>query len=396
VDRVKEFHEHFPALSRSRKRRRHARSFALAFEAFVIQLLAGLRLVRLTEDGPAARRLLDEPIPEHGIPPRRFELLRWNALHVAASPKLAAGDAYLATLRSELGPTPALDLRIAEARALLRLRDIPKNGLAILRARAFDAWFPLQKGVAHWMGETKFRRRAAPLVSRSDLRDLEPELRPGDILLQRRNWNLSNVGLPGFWPHAALYVGPPSRLRAFLGGAESGIRKRHPAAWRRYLQAHDDGRPRSVIEALAGGVVFNSLERSAGADYLAVLRPRLPPAETATAVERAFGYLGRPYDFDFDFLTDAELVCSELIYKCYQPGPGARGVPFKLSRAAGRQVLPPNDMAAQFDAWRTGPESPLEFTAFLDGREKRGDCVRRDEQAFRSSHRRPKWDFLQE
>ncbi len=113
-------------------------------------------------------------------------------------------------------------------------------------------------------------------------------------------------------------------------------------------------------------------------------------------MERAFGYLGRPYDFDFDFLTDAELVCSELVYKCYQPGPERRGVPFRLVLAAGRQVLPPNDMAAQFDAWRDGPDSPLEFVAFLDGREKKGDCVSRDETAFRASHRRPKWDFLQE
>jgi len=396
VDRIKKFHEHFPALSRSRDTRRHARSFALAFEAFTLQFLAGLRLVRLTEDGPAARKLLDEPIPEHGIPPRRFHLLRWNVLHVVEAPKLAAGEAYLASLRESIGPTPRLDLRIAEARALLRFRDIAKNGLAILRSKVFDAWFPLQKGVAHWMGETKFRRRPAPLVGRTDLRDLEPDLRPGDILIERRNWNLSNVGLPGFWPHAALYVGPPPRLRTFLGGGESGIRKRHPAAWRRYLEAHDDGRPRAVIEAMGPGVVFNSLERSAGADYVGVLRPRLPVSEIATAVDRAFGYLGRPYDFDFDFLTDAELVCSELVYKCYQPGSEGRGVPFQLSRAAGRQVLPPNDMAAQFDRWRGEPEPPLEFVAFLDGREKRGDCVRRDEEAFRASHRRPKWDFLQE
>jgi hypothetical protein len=394
VDRVKKFHEHFPAVSRTRGR--HARSFALAYGAFTIQFLAGLRLVRLTEEGTAARRLLDEPIPEHGIPPRRFDLLRWNVLHVAEAPKLAAGEAYLASLRDSIGPTPALDARIAEARALLRFSDIAKNGAAILRSKVFDAWFPLQKGVAHWMGETKFRRRAAPLVGRPDLKDLEPELRPGDILLERRNWNLSNVGLPGFWPHAALYVGSPSRLRTFLGGSESEIRRRHPSAWRRYLEEHDDGRPRAVIEAMAPGVVFNSLESSAGADYLGVLRPRLPASEIATAVDRAFGYLGRPYDFDFDFLTDAELVCSELVYKCYQPGGGARGVPFKLSRAAGREVLPPNDMAAQFDRWRHESESPLEFVAFLDGREKKGDCVRRDEAAFRASHRRPKWDFLQE
>jgi len=362
VDRVKKFHEHFSAVSPGRQTRRHARSFVLAYGAFTIQLVTGLKLVRLTENGPAARRLLDEQIPEHGIPARRFDLLRWNVLHVAAASKLAAGEAYLDALRGEIGRTRALDFRIAEARALLRFSDIAKNGLAILKSKVFDAWFPLQKGVAHWMGETKFRKRPAPLIGRSDVRALQAELKPGDILLERRNWNLSNVGLPGFWPHAALYIGGP----------------------------------REVLEALGTGVGYNSLEKSAGADYVAVLRPRLPAAEIDTAIRRAIGYVGRPYDFDFDFLTDAELVCSELVYKCYQPGRQGRGVPFRLLQAAGRPVLPPNDMAAQFDAWRNEADPPREFVACLDGREKKGDCVRRDEEAFRASHRRPKWDFLQE
>jgi hypothetical protein len=374
IDRVKKFHEHFPAFSRTRDRDRHARSFALAFRAFALQLATGLRLVRLTEDGPAARRLLDEGS-------RQFALLRWNVLHVAAATKLAAGELYLATLRDTLGRDPALDASVAEAKALLRKRDIVKNGLAILRRKAFDAWFPMQKGVAHWMGETKFKRRPAPLVGKADLKALSALLRPGDILVERRNWNLSNVGLPGFWPHAALYVGTP---------AQSG--KRHPG----HETVHEDGNPRVIIEALGIGVGFNSLEKSAGADYVGVLRPRLSDAEIATAIGRAIGYVGRPYDFDFDFLTDAELVCSELVYKCYQPGGSSRGVPFALSTAAGRQVLPPNDMVRQFDAWRSGPDSPLEFVAFLDGREKKGDCVSRDEAAFRASHRRPKWDFLQD
>lgn len=59
---------------------------------------------------------------------------------------------------------------------------------------------------------------------------------------------------------------------------------------------------------MSEGVVFTSLEHSAPADALAVLRPRLPARGKAAALVRAFGYAGRPYDYDFDFQTDAALV----------------------------------------------------------------------------------------
>ena len=73
---------------------------------------------------------------------------------------------------------------------------------------------------------------------------------------------------------------------------------------------------------------------------MAALRPRLPAVEKAAAILRAFGHARRPYDFNFDFRTDATLVCSELIYKVYEPGPAVRAFACRWSRSSAGRFFP--------------------------------------------------------
>lgn len=150
------------------------------------------------------------------------------------------------------------------------------------------------------------------------------------------------------------------------------IRQRHPDAWALYNTLDEEGYPRRVIEAIAEGVSLTSLEHSAAAVSLAVLRPNLLKVEKAKAVLHAFGYQGRPYDYEFDFLTDAALVCSELAYKCYEPGEGSRGLDMPLDQVAGRTITPPNALAERYDAEQGTPGQQTELVLFLDGYERGG------------------------
>jgi hypothetical protein len=146
-----------------------------------------------------------------------------------------------------------------------------------------------------------------------------------------------------------------------------------------------------VLEAISEGVVFTTLEHSAAADSIVALRPRRDPVEKAQALLRAFRYMGRPYDFNFDFQTDSALVCTELVYKAYEPAPGFKGVRWKLEEVVGRTAIPANSMARQFDE---DPDGPLEMVLFLDGQERRGLAVESSVAEFRRSWRRPKWHVL--
>ena len=104
-----------------------------------------------------------------------------------------------------------------------------------------------------------------------------------------------------------------------------------------------------VIEAVRPGVVPTAIHKSGAADYLAVLRPRLKKQDKLKALLKAFEFYGHPYDYSFDFITDSELVCSELIYKAYEPADEKEGIAFELVETAGRLMLPPNRIAMKFD-----------------------------------------------
>jgi hypothetical protein len=406
-------------------RPRHVRVFLLAYASYLAKVSYGLDFVALTIGNDLYEKKLDDAAPEHGIPAGMYATLKWNAIHVNRLTGVHAGYAYYSMLKSTFekeGLTAApqtawlldyIDRHYARIKRELDERGVEyfaSNGADIVRDSAMAAWFPVQMGVSQWMGSTRVMRGHKYFITHEQLAEMDRHLRPGDIILERRNWYLSNVGLPGFWPHAELYIGSPDELAAFFDdeavtahyrargdftGFVDYLEKTYPAEMAGFRRNGPDGFEHQIIEAVAEGVKFSTLEEAASADYIGVMRPKLGKLDIALAVEQAFGFLGRAYDFDFDFLTDSTLVCSEVIYKAYLPGKGKRGIGFELSEVAGRKVLSPNSIARKLDEEYGTEAAELEFVYFLEGSEEEGIAHVRGEGAMRSSHRRPKWDVAQ-
>jgi hypothetical protein len=400
---------------------RCARHFALGFAAYLNELTLGLSFVRQTQGRAQFEILLDEGSDRHGIPPGAFARLKDAVLDTAHLARVFAARQYhdhvaqphyqelTATHPATVALLDLIETRYAAASAHLGLEStlwVVANALDVLRDGAHRAILPVQAQVCAWLGDTRVRGRP-PLISAAQVEQARRQCRPGDLLLQRRNWYLSNLGLPGFWPHLALWLGSPGELadeldgdpevRAYCGGSLSArLEQLHPRAWSAYRSLDEAGHHRRVIEAVSEGVVFASAEHSLAADYAAALRPRLPKVEIARAVERAFEYAGLPYDFDFDCYSDRSVVCSELVYKAYEPRRDARGLRLELRRLAGRMTLPPNDLVAQLDRVWGSERQALDLVWFLDGRERTGAAEWADEASFRASHRRPKWDIAQD
>jgi hypothetical protein len=423
LDQLARFHLDFWHVNAVTQRERHARHFALFFATYVEKLAVGLTLIDRTINKPQFEKLFDEGNQGLGIAPGAYAKLKWNVVHVEDASTTLAAHQWLKTLNGPLEAlqkkdpqtwgfvTNRIDDRYELVKANLTLKSVKLfggNTVDLGKDTAKSVWFPVQAEAAEVMGDTRVYRKNIALISEEQALEAAKRSEPGDILVERRNWYLSNVGLPGFWPHAALFLGTKDDLAAYFdadaevtkafGGKPftKHLEEKHPKPWAEYASLDHEGHVNRVLEAMSEGVVFTSAEHSiATADYVAAVRPMRSKVDKAQAIDRAFGYAGRPYDFDFDFYTDESLVCSELVYKAYEPRSECQGVLFPLEKVVGRMTLGPNTMVRQFDTEYGTDKQQMAFAWFLDGHERAKNATFEPVEVFRASHRRPKWDVVQ-
>ncbi|HIG80544.1 MAG TPA: hypothetical protein EYQ62_02625, partial [Verrucomicrobiales bacterium] len=381
------------------------RCFLTGYGAAAVALEAGREFVAKYRDNDHARAKLNEGEPGW-LKPGQFEIVYHSVTDRHHLKLFATYGAHFEkhSERWDREGLPGTDVTWLAGRIQLGKDAVTDTDLDPVRA-----WFsrigrqleqdvnrPLyeaQKMMATFMGDTRIVRRdpfiSERLIQRT-LKDSKTKLQPGDIILERRNWYLSNAFLPGFWPHCALYVGTPEELEA-IGIKYSELDAEARAAHQRPEHRH----PRVIIEAMSEGVVFTSAEHSMHADYVVVLRPIFEPdqapedraAAIREVVHRAFGYHGRAYDFGFDFTDESKLVCSELLYYSF-----GELLEFKLESVLGKNVVTPNGIMDKFVNER-GEAAQLEFIFFLDTRlDKHGKRIVyfADEEDCRESATRPK------
>jgi hypothetical protein len=395
IDALRSYHQHYYRL----KGEEEQGAFLVGYAGFLAEYRFTLEFIDRVENDLNLDQLLNEPVPEVGLPKGTYSQLKFRFLNIRRATEFAArGVVYLA---GGGGKSPKLRETIDEDREHIRKMGrgqaeslTAKNALKIVEDVSFSAYFPIQAGVSDWMGDTKVKRRGVSLVSAEQIRKLTSRLEPGDIILARHEWYLSNIGLPGFWPHGILYIGTPEERRAYFGDeAETLLQSQEPAAYAASAKPLHGATTR-VIEAISEGVVFNSMEHAADADSIVALRPGLSKREKAAAIRRAFHYAGRPYDFNFDFRTDSAIVCTQLVYKSYEPATNNTGLRFPMIEMLGRPVLPANLIARQFHEQYGTPAQQLDFVAFIDGYEREKRAVESTLEAFRGSWRRPKWHVI--
>jgi hypothetical protein len=390
-------------------------AFRTAYASFLLQYRYCLDFIGLADRDGCLHTILNEHDSRLGLPQGTYSQLKYRFLNVGRGSEFIR----LHTIYQYYRPDPEDNLTPGieeDTRELFKAGAGKgpfltfKNAFNIVKSAGVTAWFPLQKGVSQWMGDTKVFRPHKVLIKEQQIDQILPLLEPGDIILERREWYLSNIGLPGFWTHAALFMGTPETRKRYFD--ESGIKellkkigeynanleglleKRYPSEYKLSNRLQNDGNKPRIVEAVSEGVVFTTAQHSMTADSVAVLRPRLSKAVKAQAIIKAFHYSGRPYDFNFDFLTDSELVCTELVYKCYEGTDKTHGLHLPLKSMLGRQLISANDIAALYAEEHKSGSQQFDFVCFLDGQEILGKAVRGTEEDFLKSSERPKWHVV--
>jgi uncharacterized protein YycO len=177
------------------------------------------------------------------------------------------------------------------------------------------------------------------------------QLQPGDILLEKTPFALTDKSIPGHFGHAAIYTGSIEQLEAIRAFELPIIQKNREAI----ATGH------TVVEALRSGVQLDTLQDFMNIDDVAILRLKNATREQQQqSVSLALANLGKKYDFNFDVNTTDTIVCSELVYIAYPE------VDFVTKNVLGSFTVSPDDIAQRAGS---SEADPLEVVFFAhDGR----------------------------
>ncbi|RYD64928.1 MAG: hypothetical protein EOP83_08570 [Verrucomicrobiaceae bacterium] len=322
-------------------------AFAVAFAAACLLLRQARGLATVVGKHPLLAKKLDEPSTVHGIPRKTFTyLFRATTDPVRLILFREAATFYvkhrskIAQLASDPDLAPAIILLEGEDEWIeRRKRDILRRRLAygwhsFLR-RHRSAWAQSLFGVFEWSGRAISELRQPGVKPSGAPKRVTPELRekilrlakPGDVFVTRHDDAMSNLFLPGHWPHVAFFIGSESQRTALGLDTPDG--------------AAD---PVVFLEAKKDGVRFRPATDTLEVDAFVVLRPPLAGMELAESLARGMRHVGKPYDFAFDFRNSDRLACTGLIYRVYH---GAGELAFSLVETGGRLCLPAEELISQ-------------------------------------------------
>ncbi|MGB0774384.1 MAG: YiiX/YebB-like N1pC/P60 family cysteine hydrolase [Akkermansiaceae bacterium] len=326
------------------------RAFVAGFAAAAMLVRSATFIVDLAAARPVVWKKLDEAEPRYGIPAKCFTLLYKRIGSARTMWRFHEAMMFYEVHRDDvlaLGDDPVVGdlvrvLQEEEGFLQYRKRDYLKRKwgyrLHSFKRRHVSGYKKVMFHLLKMSGSAVAEMRqpfvkpmgAGKRVTAEVINALLPMLRAGDVFITRHDDALSNLFLPGFWPHAALYIGTDEE------------RKGAGVVW-----SKSDGRclkPFHFLEAKKDGVLFRSIHETLQVDAFMVLRPTLELPHIGEVLSRALTHEGKLYDFLFDFRKADRLACTEVVYRSFH---GIGSMQFELRKHTGRPCISAEDLIEQ-------------------------------------------------
>ena len=274
--------------------------------------------------------------------------------------------------------------------ALINFGELKKNKNEIKQKSKeimYVAIFPVQKYIMVSISRLEFTKRKGKFITDLDLKEIRSKLEPGDILLKRNDWQVTNLGISGFWTHTGLYIGNLEELDKYFSDVEAlnGMKFSEKLKYmdeKIYATLISVG-DLSVIEAIEEGVVVKPLSNIAKVDYFSAIRPRISKEEKMKAVLKAYSFVGHPYDFFIDMESNDAFICTEVIYKSFE-----KSITFEVEKKLDKKIVYPNSVVKKFAHERQKENRELDFVLFYDLDLKTRKASKSTEIEFAKSHKR--------
>lgn len=301
---------------------------------------------------PEIRNLLNQGDPVRGIPVNFWDevlreftkikhrqlfdegLWKFEKLLKAQGSSLSKNDRFLAYVQAELAESPTVtDIRgqTSFERMMRELQFQAKQGVDLLSRMLKGVKYHSTQMFVNMM--SMFELRNGKLYGEPYWEEfVKARLQPGDILLEKSPFRLTERLVPGYFAHAALYVGTQEDLLKLNLLSLPHVR----------AHLSEIKRGQTIAEALRDGTQLNSIQKFLDIDDLVILRPKtpsIPSEDVQEAISLAFSHIGKKYDFNFDTNSWDAVTCSEMIFHSYLH------VPWSYGKVLDSYTIAPDDIA---------------------------------------------------
>ncbi|HLE11117.1 MAG: hypothetical protein A2504_01525 [Bdellovibrionales bacterium RIFOXYD12_FULL_39_22] len=184
-----------------------------------------------------------------------------------------------------------------------------------------DTWYNLASRIleklSRMYGEhaSKIRWRHGYLYTNENIKQkVKNSLRPLDLLVDKTRYVFTDLFLPSYFGHAAIWVGTRKQLE------EIGMWN-HPAI-RPYQKEIEQGK--NILEVVLTGTRLNDFDSYFDVDEYVQVRDQSllnDSGRVFQVYQDAFAQFNKSYDFLFSSQNSDKLICSEIIYYSYTYAP---------------------------------------------------------------------------